>query len=132
MSRIPAAVLALIRARSGDLCEVCGRQAESTHHRTPCGMGGSKDPAAHSPANLLRVCGDGTRGCHGMIESNRTVSYGTGRLVHQGDSPTDVPVLLRHGWVLLTEDGQYISAETGLIVQSARSTDHSPVTEVPW
>ncbi len=112
MSRIPPAVLALIRERSGGLCEVCGRRAESTHHRKRGGMGGSKDPAARSPANLLRVCGDGTRGCHGMIESNRTVSYENGRLVRQGDSPTDVPVLLRNRWTLLTEDGQY--------------------TEVPW
>ena len=112
MSRIPAAVLALILTRSGDLCEVCGRRAESTHHRKPRGMGGSKDPAAHSAANLLRVCGDGTRGCHGMIESNRTASYENGRLVCQGDSPADVPVGLRHGWVLLTEDGWHVPAGT--------------------
>jgi len=123
MSRIPPAVLALIRERSGGLCEVCGRRAESTHHRKPGGMGGSKDPAAHSPANLLRVCGDGTRGCHGAIESDRAWSYINGRLLRQGSSPADVPVLLRHGWVLLTEDGQYVSAE---------SADHPPVTEVPW
>jgi len=129
MSRIPTAALALIRARSGDLCEVCGRPAESTHHRKRGGMGGSKDPAAHSPANLLRVCGDGTRGCHEMIESNRTASYENGRLVRQGDSPTDVPVLLRHRWTLLTEDGQYVDAGTGSIIQSSGSTDQ---TEVPW
>ena len=112
MSRIPPAVLALIRERSGGLCEVCGRRAESTHHRKRGGMGGSKDPAAHSAANLLRVCGDGTRGCHGMIESNRTASYENGRLVRQGDSPADVPVGLRHGWVLLTEDGWHVPAGT--------------------
>ena len=112
MSRIPPAVLALILTRSGDLCEVCGRRAESTHHRKPRGMGGSKDPAAHSAANLLRVCGDGTRGCHGMIESNRTASYENGWLLRRGEPPTCVPVLLRNRWTLLTEDGQY--------------------TEVPW
>jgi len=92
-------------------------------------MGGSKDPAAHSPANLLRVCGDGIRGCHGMIESNRTASYGNGRLVRQGDSSTDVPVLLRNRWTGLTEFGQYVCPETGNIIQSAGSTDY---TEVPW
>ena len=118
MSRIPPPVLALIRARSDDLCEVCGRRAESTHHRKRGGMGGSKDPAAHSPANLLRVCGDGTRGCHGMIESNRTVSYVNGRLVRQRDSPADVPVGLRHGWVLLTEDGRHVPAGTDATTQT--------------
>ena len=118
MSRIPSAVLALIRARSGGLCEVCGRRAESTHHRKPRGMGGSKDPAAHSPANLLRVCGDGTRGCHGMIESDRAGSYGNGRLLRRSESPTDVPVLLHPGLVLLTEDGWYVSVETGSATQT--------------
>ena len=115
MTRVPAHVLALIRARSGDLCEVCGRRAESTHHRKPRGMGGSQDPAAHSPANLLRVCGDGTRGCHGAIESDRAGSYSNGWLVRQGESPTDVPVLLRYALfeVLLTEDGRHVPAETG-------------------
>ena len=112
VSRIPPTVLALIRERSGGLCEVCGRRAESTHHRKPRGMGGSQDPAAHSPANLLRVCGDGTRGCHGMIEADRTGSYGHGWLLRRGELPTCVPVLLRNRWTLLTEDGQY--------------------TEVPW
>jgi hypothetical protein len=95
-------------------------------------MGGSKDPAARSPANLLRVCGDGTRGCHGMIESNRTVSYENGRLVRQGDSPTDVPVQLRNRWTLLAEDGQYVCPETGNIIESVESADYPVVTEVPW
>ena len=112
MSRVPPAALALIRERSADLCEICGRRAESTHHRKPRGMGGSKDPAAHSAANLLRVCGDGTRGCHGAIEADRAGAYSNGWLVRQGESPTDVPVLLRYALfeVLLTEDGRYVPA----------------------
>jgi len=76
-------------------------------------MGGSKDPATHSPANLIRVCGDGTRGCHGAIESDRARSYELGRLVRQGQQPAEVPVLLRCGLVLLTEDGRYEHATEG-------------------
>jgi len=90
-------------------------------------MGGSKDAAVNSAANLLRVCGDGTRGCHGMIESDRAGAYINGWLLRRGDPPTVAPVLLRNRWTLLTEDGQYVSGEARIIIQS-----HTPVTEVPW
>lgn len=69
-------------------------------------MGGSKDPVTNSAANLLRLCGSGTTGCHGYIEANRSEALRLGHLVRQGQNPADVPVLLlQHGWCLLDNAG---------------------------
>lgn len=103
---ISRAVLVLLQARSEGLCEVCGRYpAANTHHRKPRGMGGSKDPAINQPSNLLRLCGSGTTGCHGVIESSRATAYRFGLLVHRWDHPAEVPVKLLTGWYLLDDEG---------------------------
>jgi hypothetical protein len=59
----------------------------------------------NSPANLLWLCGSGTEGCHGWIESNRTVGYEDGLLLHRNDDPTSIAVVLHYGTVLLDDDG---------------------------
>lgn len=47
------------------VCVVCGeRRSESAHHGYRKGQGGDD-----VPADLFGVCGDGTRLCHGMLES---------------------------------------------------------------
>lgn len=97
--------------RAQGRCEVCnvdlttGREY-SKHHRIPRGRGGNNDLA-----NLLLLCGTGTTGCHGMIESHRTIAYEHGWLVRSGYSPGEIPVRI-HGVldtrvVYLTSDGQY-------------------------
>lgn len=53
----------LLGRASDGWCVRCGRRAESWHHRLPRGRGGVDDGF-----NCVRVCGDGTRGCHGWIE----------------------------------------------------------------
>ena len=68
-------------------------------------MGGTRDPRINSPANLLFVCGSGTTGCHGWIESNRALSLEAGLLLYRSDDPVQIPVRLRHGTVLLHDDG---------------------------
>ena len=62
--------------------------AANVHHRRPRGQGGSNDPA-----NLLHLCGSGTTGCHGYIESNRTVARANGWLLEFGQDPRIVPVI---------------------------------------
>jgi hypothetical protein len=52
------------RASDG-LCVRCGRRANSWQHRVAAGRGGPTDPF-----NCVRLCGDGTRGCHGWAEHN--------------------------------------------------------------
>jgi 5-methylcytosine-specific restriction enzyme A len=109
VASISAKTSHLLDLRSYGLCEVCGNAwASNTHHRRPRGMGGSKDPATNSVVNLLRCCGSGTVGCHGLIEANREQSYDLGLLVRRTVSDiAAVPVKLHHGWCLLTQDGLY-------------------------
>jgi hypothetical protein len=68
-------------------------------------MGGSKDPAIHSPANLIYLCGSGTEGCHGKVESNRAEALEFGLLIYRNDDPTLTPVSLWRGTVLLDDEG---------------------------
>lgn len=71
-------------------------------------MGGTKDPAANYTSNLLLLCGTGSTGCHGHIESHRTEAYDHGWLVRHGHRPSQVPVRLWSGRdVYLDDDGQW-------------------------
>lgn len=98
----------LVYLRSGGCCERCGASSSlrwSIHHRQARGMGGSKDVTANLPANLLLLCGSGTEGCHGHIESFRGQAYVDGFLVHKWETPADIPVKLVNGWRVLDNAG---------------------------
>lgn len=99
----------MILARDGWRCVVCGEPATNAHHRRGTGMGGSRSPAASSPANGLAVCGMGnTSGCHGAIEAHHPSVRGLGLALSRHDPrcPSTVPVWVRgRGWVLLDHDG---------------------------
>jgi hypothetical protein len=73
-------------------------------------MGGSRHAVINSPANLLLLCGSGTTGCHGWIESHRETAYALGLLVHRGGDPAATPVRTIHGRVLLLPDGTTAAA----------------------
>ena len=60
-------------------------------------MGGSSLEAVHSLANVLVVCGDGVRACHGYVESHRAVAYRRGALVPRGLEPASHPLVLHGG-----------------------------------
>jgi 5-methylcytosine-specific restriction endonuclease McrA len=49
---------------AGKYCRLCGERAETAHHIVARNKGG--DDVGE---NLMEVCGDGTRGCHGRIEA---------------------------------------------------------------
>ena len=53
------------------------RRKVSVHHRAPRKMGGTRDPYINALSNLLLVCGHGTVGCHGWLESHRNVARDT-------------------------------------------------------
>ena len=56
-------------------------------------MGGSKSPNTNSPSNLILLCGDGVRGCHGHIEQNRSEARKAGYNIPQFvDNPEAIPV----------------------------------------
>jgi hypothetical protein len=85
---------AIVYERSQRTCEVCGRPAHTVHHRVKRGQGGTWDPA-----NLLSVCGDGTRFCHGWIEANPAHAMTLGLWVRSGTDPSTVPAYLHpHSW----------------------------------
>lgn len=113
MSAVTPAVRALVYARADSRCEKCGRYAYggSVHHRRRRGMGGSKRIELRMPSNLLLLCGSGTTGCHGEVEANREAAYQIGLLLRDGEPPAETPVDLRHGRVLLDDDGNYIPIE---------------------
>lgn len=96
-----------VHERSGYLCEKCGqRRAEEVHHRLGKGMGGSRLPWVHMAGALLHLCGQcheevtNTRGLRELCETN-------GWIVSRrsGKRPTDVPVVLHYGFVLLDNVG---------------------------
>lgn len=70
-------------------------------------MGGSKSPNTNSPSNLILLCGDGVRGCHGYIEQNRAEARRTGFNVPQFvANPESISVAYWDGRTyLLTDDG---------------------------
>lgn len=115
---LTAAVLNKCLRRAAGRCETCGGRLGdrrgvdwSAHHRRPRRMGGSSnDPAVNQPANVLIVCGSGTTGCHGRIESHRTRAYQAGWLLRSGEVPRDTPVRLHGGWRLLGDDGSAVEA----------------------
>ena len=101
------ATVELIFARSGHCCEICGNvMAEQIHHRRPRGMGGSRQDDTNSPANLLHICAP----CHARIESHRNWALVNGWLLQQHQNPARVPVVLRHGSVLLDDAGEVLAA----------------------
>jgi len=101
-----AATVRLVRERDLGACVRCGTTSNlTTHHRRARGMGGSRWPGINLPANLLTLCGSGTTGCHGTIESYRATARNDGYLVSQHADPADLPVFTWRGWVRIDNDG---------------------------
>lgn len=70
-------------------------------------MGGSKDEELHKPANLIALCGSGTTGCHGWVESNRLEARTFGYLIQKVESAEEIPFKDLNGhWWLIDNNGQ--------------------------
>ena len=83
-----------VLGRNGYKCEKCGEDflwGVSVHHRRPRMMGGSKNELLHQPANLIALCGSGTTGCHGWVESHRDKARELGYLIMKVESAQDIP-----------------------------------------
>lgn len=99
------AVRKLILAREGMQCAGCGVSVAgwpfSVQHRRARGMGGTKDPAANLPSNLLLLCGSATSpgGCHLLCEQRDPHMHERGLWLYSWEDPAEVPVMLasRHG-----------------------------------
>ena len=55
-------------------------------------MGGSKNLELHKSANLIALCGSGTTGCHGWVESNRAEARQLGYLIQKVESAELIPL----------------------------------------
>jgi hypothetical protein len=105
-----------VLARSNHRCEKCGLMLAqgffySIHHRTPRGMGGTREKRLNLPSNLVAICGSGTTGCHGWIESHRSEAEDEGWLVSRYQESAEVPLFIYGvGWRYLTDEGTYSSS----------------------
>ena len=98
--RVPTGIAPATRKavyeRDGHCCSRCGAPTgsnRSIHHRKPRQMGGTRDPRIHALSNLVLLCGSGTTGCHGWIESHRAEALDQGWLVSAFEAdPASVPV----------------------------------------
>lgn len=110
----------MLLVRSGGQCEArteaClaehGRLSRaivvSVQHRQARGMGGTPTAEAHDLPNLLILCGDGTRGCHGWIEcQEREAARLRGLWVPHGMDPALVCLELCSGRLVSLEGPFY-------------------------
>lgn len=95
------AIRQLVMERDGFQCVRCGNVVSgepgvgySLQHRIPRGMGGSRDPRLNLPSNLVLLCGSGTTGCHGEVESRRLEAREGGFALWRSQDPTEVPVVV--------------------------------------
>lgn len=86
--------------RSNGLCERCGRQGHSVHHRRKRSQGGP-----WTPSNCVMLCGDGVQGCHGWVEHHPNAANDEGFHVRSFQDEYEVPVYRWGRWVLLDDDG---------------------------
>lgn len=70
-------------------------------------MGGDPRPDTDLPANLVALCGSGTTGCHGWVESHRDAARALGLLVRADRMPCRVALVTWYGRVLLDNVGGF-------------------------
>jgi hypothetical protein len=107
--RVPSGVRATVLSRDAGKCARCNVSVlnipASVHHRRRRGSGGTSDHRSFDPRNLVTLCGTGTTGCHGEVESYRALAYDTGWLIRSYDE-LHLPMFSKDGRrVTLTEDG---------------------------
>jgi hypothetical protein len=132
-----------VRERDGHRCIICSDTVGlTTQHRVARGMGGSVPDWVNGPANLITLCGSGTTGCHGWVESHPTFAQEAGWSVRRGIIlPAGVPVLYPESWVLLNDDGTLTPITTaeagarghgGSRPRGRGRAGDDPVVAAPW
>lgn len=112
-----------VLARAMYRCEKCGDDflwGVSVHHRRPRMMGGSKNLELHKSANLIALCGSGTTGCHGWVESHRDEARQLGFLIQKVESAELIPFRDNAGdWWNIFNDGTKMRLDTNRAVFDA-------------
>jgi hypothetical protein len=118
----------IILERDRYACVRCGIPVDtssvgySLQHRDNRGMGGTTDPSINLPSNGIVLCGSGTTGCHGWVESHPDEATGNGWAVLAWADPITVPVRYRHGWYLLDRRGGMQVIADGIIPDNGAHT----------
>jgi 5-methylcytosine-specific restriction endonuclease McrA len=90
------------KKRSRGLCERCAHGGSLTlHHRKKRSQGGTWDLF-----NVGMLCGHGTAGCHGWVESNPNAAEAEGWHVRPWQDPAEIKVKYQGQWALLLPDGE--------------------------
>ncbi len=91
----------IVNARAEGRCERCSRpMATTVHHRRKRSQGGP-----WSPSNCVALCGHGTAGCHGWVESNPLAAHSEGLWLRAGEPPEEISLIYRWQRVLLDNTG---------------------------
>lgn len=93
----------IVAERAGNKCEICEAPPGSMHHRRFRSQGGP-----WTPSNILRLCGDGVRGCHGKLTNTngRRAEYeAEGWIVPAWKDWQSTPVKTWRGYLLLDDEG---------------------------
>lgn len=109
-----AETVRLVRERDDWRCARCaGWGPLSTQHRVARGMGGTRHPLINGPANLLTLCGSGTTGCHGWVESHPVWAEAHGWSVRRHDLEDAhlLPVWTWRGWGLLATTSEWLPVD---------------------
>ena len=112
LAAIPAVVRYAVYSRDQFRCQRCGDLIDegmpfSLHHRKPRRMGGRQGAAAvesYDMANLITVCGNGVRRCHGDIEADRSQASDDGWLLRELEDPRTTPLIRYDGHWWLAGD----------------------------
>ena len=118
----PKLVRLVFEVRDNESCFYCGQgllwhqrgMSWSAHHRKPRGAGGTSNPEIGKASNCVILCGSGTTGCHGWVETHRALASEYGLLVSTNgvDRPADIPVRREDGsWWWLTNWGSAIEID---------------------
>ena len=81
-----------VEARSDGLCERCGREGHTFHHRKNRSAGGLWELA-----NIVKLCGDGTQLCHGWVTTHPKLATEEGFHIPSWGVPEEIPIILHFG-----------------------------------
>lgn len=98
---ISAEVRALVRARAGGLCELCGQAPVQHFHHRQLRRGGQ-----HGPTNIVGLCNADHTRCHGHVRW----ALDMGWIVSAYDDPAMREVLYRgREWTFLGAGGELLT-----------------------
>ena len=104
---IPTVAREKVDARDRHRCVRCGMPAQDKHHRRR--RRENHDGKAHSPSNLITLCGRGnTSGCHGWVHQHPVEARALGYTLRPDQDP-DVESMqyVRKGRVRLDSQGSF-------------------------